>query len=413
VNSGTSTHPLSGGADRLAQWSAIAIGFSIPISVALDNILLVLLVLGWIAGGAYSAKRDAVRANGVALAALVLLAILAAGTLYGERYPGDALGYLGKYADLLAIPVLVFVFRDAHRRGHALTALAAGLGLTLAVSYIVALGLLPQVKPLAPDFSNPLAFKYKLTHNILMAFAAFLYANLAARATTAAARWAWTALSLLAAINVAFMVDGLTGQVLLGIFVIYGGYLWKSWRGLATALAAAVFAVALLSTLSDPFRSRLDKLWPEFTEWRAGTVREDSSAGIRLELYRTSAAIVRDHPLLGTGTGGYPKAYAERAKDAGVKTSRNPHNEYLLIAAQTGLAGLSALLCLFFVQWRLAARLPALEARLARGLVLAMLAGCLFNSMLLDHTEGLLYAWLTGVLYGGLGPAGGRSGAAT
>jgi O-antigen ligase len=397
-------NPLTRGADRIALWSAIAIGFSIPISVALDNILLALLVAGWVAGGAWAAKRDAVRANGVALAALVLLAVLAAGTLYGERYPGDALGYLGKYADLLAIPILVHVFRDARNREYALLALAAGLALTLVISYLVKFGMLPQVKPLAPDTLNPLAFKYKLTHNILMAFAAFLYAHLAVHAKTTAARRAWAALALLAVINVTFMVDGLTGQILLGIFVLYGGYLWKGWRGLVVTLSATVFAAILLVTASDTFRSRLDKLWPEFTEWRAGTVRENASAGIRLELYSVSVAIVREYPLLGTGTGGYPRAYAERAQGAAIKVSRNPHNEYLLIAVQTGLAGIAALLGLFFFQWRLAARLPAPESRLARGLVLAMVVGCLFNSMLLDHTEGLLYAWLTGVLYAGLPP---------
>ena len=36
------------------------------------------------------------------------------------------------------------------------------------------------------------------------------------------------------------------------------------------------------------------------------------------------------------------------------------------------------------------------------GLLLAIVVACLFNSMLLDHTEGLFYAWLTGVLFGGL-----------
>jgi hypothetical protein len=35
-------------------------------------------------------------------------------------------------------------------------------------------------------------------------------------------------------------------------------------------------------------------------------------------------------------------------------------------------------------------------------LVLTIAVGSLFNSLLLDHTEGLLYAWLTGLLYGGL-----------
>ncbi len=397
--SAETAQPLARGADRVAHWSAVALGISIPISVALDNILLALLFIGWLAGGAYAGKRDAVRDNGAALAALALFAVLAAGTLYGDRYPGDAPGYLGKYIDLLAIPVLVFVFRDARRREQALAALAAGLALTLAISYFVKLGFVPQVKPLAPDLANPLAFKYKLTHNILMAFAAFLYANLAARAASTAWRRIWLALSLLAAVNVTFLVDGLTGQLMLGVFILYGGYLWKGWRGLAAAFAAAVLAAVLLAAASEPLRTRLDKIGPEFTEWRAGHARDDSSVGIRLDLYNASLAIVRDHPLLGVGTGGYPKAYAERAQNAG---SRNPHSEYLLIAVQTGLAGLAVLLGLFYVQWRLAARLPTIESRLARGLVLAMIVGCLFNSMLLDHTEGLLFAWLTGVLYGGL-----------
>jgi hypothetical protein len=55
------------------------------------------------------------------------------------------------------------------------------------------------------------------------------------------------------------------------------------------------------------------------------------------------------------------------------------------------------------MQWKIAPRLPtALETHLARGLVIAYVAGCLFNSLLLDHTEGLLFAWLTALLYGGL-----------
>jgi hypothetical protein len=28
-----------------------------------------------------------------------------------------------------------------------------------------------------------------------------------------------------------------------------------------------------------------------------------------------------------------------------------------------------------------------------------LVVGCLFNSLLLDHTEGLLFAWLSGLLF--------------
>jgi hypothetical protein len=61
------------------------------------------------------------------------------------------------------------------------------------------------------------------------------------------------------------------------------------------------------------------------------------------------------------------------------------------------------LLYLFYRQWRLAKMLPsALERSLAHALLLAIMSGCLFNSLLLDHTEGLLYGWMSGLLYAGL-----------
>src|SRR5262249_8397884 len=130
-----------------------------------------------------------------------------------------------------------------------------------------------------------------------------------------------------------------------------------------------------------------------------------TSTGLRLEFYRNTLEIIRDHPLLGVGTGGFPKAYADRLQDARAERTRNPHNEYLHITAQTGLLGLAALLWLFLLQWITAPWLAApFEQHLARALVLTIAIGCLFNSLLLDHTEGLMFAWLTAMLYGGVRP---------
>jgi O-antigen ligase len=80
-----------------------------------------------------------------------------------------------------------------------------------------------------------------------------------------------------------------------------------------------------------------------------------------------------------------------------------PENQYLLTSVQLGMFGLAALLALFFVQWQVAARIGSrTEAGLARGLVIVMAVGCMFNSFLLDHTEALFYAWLSGLLLTGL-----------
>jgi O-antigen ligase len=148
-----------------------------------------------------------------------------------------------------------------------------------------------------------------------------------------------------------------------------------------------------------------DRVLTFVTEYRAWQPEEttQTSTGLRLEFYRNTLAIIREHPLLGVGTGGFPKAYADRVQAAEADLTRNPHNEYLHIAAQTGLAGLAALLWLFLLQWITAPRLTEpLERHLARALVLTIAVGCVFNSFLLDHTEGLMYAWLTALLYTGL-----------
>jgi len=390
-------------AERAAQWAAVALGLSIPISVALDNVLLVVVLACWLASGAWRAKWDAVRGNRVALAALALFGLLAIGTLYGEPYPGDARLYLGKYLDLLFIPVFAFVLRDAAVRRRALYALAASLALVLAMSYLIRAGLVPPLPGLHGYPQYPVFLKHSLTHNLVMAFGAFLFSQLALVATSRQMRLLWGTLAAAAAINVTLMVPGATGYLVLGLLALYLGYAWRGWRGLGWMAGAGAVAVVTLASVPGPFQQRITQTQREIAEWKPGRADLLSSFGARLDFYRNSLAILREHPLAGVGTGGFPKAYADRVRGTEAYLARNPHSEYFLVAIQVGLSGFLALLYLFWTQWRFAPQLASpLERHLARGLVLMVAAGCLLNSLLLDHTEGLLYAWLTGLLFAGL-----------
>jgi O-antigen ligase len=108
---------------------------------------------------------------------------------------------------------------------------------------------------------------------------------------------------------------------------------------------------------------------------------------------------VREHPVLGVGTGGFIAAYREKIRGTNLPEANNPHNQYLLTAAQLGAVGLLALLGMFVVMWWQAGRLDPPAKIAARGLVLTMAVGCLLNSFLIDHAEGLLFAWMAGVLF--------------
>ena len=82
--------------------------------------------------------------------------------------------------------------------------------------------------------------------------------------------------------------------------------------------------------------------------------------------------------------------------------SNNPQNQYLLVLARLGPAGLAVLLFLYAVFWWQAAKLASPFQQIARGVLLAILVGNLLNSFMLDFTERMFFAWIGGVLFGGL-----------
>jgi O-antigen ligase len=242
-----------------------------------------------------------------------------------------------------------------------------------------------------------------LTHNFLMAVGAFLFLQLGMDASTFRARLAWLACAALAAADVLFLVRGRTGYLVFFALVIYSGYAWKGVRGLTAVCVAAVLAVAVLLATPTMFSARVERSVNEAKDWQENRVQHAESVSMRLEWYRNSLGIIAGHPIVGSGTGAFPKAYADYTSGRGMQPTVNPHNEFLNIAVQTGVVGLAALLWLFVTQWRVAPRAASpLETHLARGMVIAYVVGCLFNSLLLDHTEGLLFAWVTALLYGGL-----------
>ncbi|HSN38622.1 MAG TPA: hypothetical protein VLT92_00370, partial [Burkholderiales bacterium] len=274
--------PVARYANRIARWSAIALGFSIPISVALDNVLLALVLAGWFVGAAYKYKLLIIKNNILPAAALALFALLLAGTLYGDRAPGDAANYLGKYADLLFIPIFLFLFRDPATRRAALRAFAASLSLVLVLSYLTKAGLVPK-NPLTmgtPDY--PVVFKLHLTQNILMAYAAFLFTWLGLTSPSRKARVLWAMLAMLAAFNVTMMVKGATGYLVFFGLALLVSLDRHGMRGLALAAVSITVFAAALTLVPGPFRERVDFIAKEIRSLKTDRPAQ-SSTGLRLE----------------------------------------------------------------------------------------------------------------------------------
>ena len=386
----------------VARWLAVALGFAIPVSVAADGLLVAAFALAWLASGDFSGKWRAARDNPAALAALALLALLALGTLYGPAAADLSLAQLGKYQDLLLVPMLASVFTEPRFRRYAVWAFLAGMLVTLALSYLIGLGIFPD-GVFRGTRADPTVFRLHVTQNFFMAYTAFALACLARDESNKARRGLLYAVAFLALFNVIFMVQGRTGYLVVGLLLIFFLFERTGWKSVAVGVVALALLTGGAFFGSTSFRDAVNRGITEYAQWRPDQPA-DTSIGWRLEFYTQTLRMIQERPIAGVGTGGFPQAYGERVKGTGRVNPGHPHSEYLLMAAQLGVIGLAGFLALLFTHFTVARRVSIPTDRsLASGLVLAMAAGSLFNTLLLDHSEGLFYCWLIGVLCAGVG----------
>jgi O-antigen ligase len=395
------------------RWFVVLVGLSVPITVALDNVLLALVLLGAVFSLGSIARVTV--SHPVARAAMLLFSMLLVAMFYGATPLKDAFAILGKYVDLMFIPIFIFLLAHETSRRRARYAYLAAMALILALSFLVGLKLMPVMSWMHQyaESGNPAIFHSHITQNNMMAFAVLLALLECRNAATLAKRFAWGAFGLLGSINVLFMVQGRTGYLIL--LALLGWFVWTSltrymrkrgkdwgWRqGVLVLFALAVLAFTAYQT-SARLHDRVAQVLSDFQAWTPDHGKL-TSTGQRLDFYSNTLQIVEEHALLGVGTGGFPDAFAQQIQGKDVMATQNPHNEYLMVSVQTGVFGLALLLYLFYTQWRYAPLLPtSLEQDAARGLVLMYMVNCMLNSALHDHADGLFFAFMVATLFAGL-----------
>ncbi|AXK22927.1 O-antigen ligase family protein [Serratia nevei] len=379
---------------RLFAFIAFLLGASLPTSNPLMNISLGLVVvcLLW--------QRD-IR-QWVALAghplvwlpalmfALLVLSLLTHAHAYGPKM-------VGKYQKLLyVLPLALFFLADSRLityfvRGF-LWANAAilAISLTSGLSHVTLGGLNPD---------NPTVFKLQITQNVFMALAALVWLS-RAFACSGKRRWGYAGLVLLATLNVLLMVQGRTGYVALttgmGVWLL----LTLRRKQQMAVLACGILAIVMLVMTPNRAMERLSLgvqqvqgciSAPAQTAYAAC----DNSMGQRTAFAREALRLIQQSPLLGNGAGSF--WYGNIQTGYGV---HNPHNEYLLETVQSGLLGLMVFLTWMWGCYRAAWRLPPACRNLFVAVLSSYMACHMFNSFLLDSSEGHLFVIIAALLAG-------------
>jgi O-antigen ligase len=396
----------------LARFSAVLSLAAVPISTAGVNLASGLVLLfAACSPEAWRGLRK-IRTSPTSVAAIVLFAVLALSLLYTTAAANEAVNFLLKYRKLLMFPILFLVLRGeggSKWGGAAIWALFAALTITMFLTYTNAFGWTafgPMHDTQGPA-SKPWVFKDHISGGLMMAFLMWLSIALGQSMT----KPVWRALlyvnALLALLNVLFVLQGRTGQVValvyIAVFVMWQLVHLRSARAgrirLVATLACVVACMGIAYYAFTAKDSRLADTSQEITSFEDNN--QVTSAGVRLEFYRRSVDLFVRRPIAGYGVGSVLPEFERFAKNqtgGRAVMAGNPHNEFLLMGVQLGVVGIALFLWLLVALYRECRHVDTLARNVIYGYLLAFFVGCFANSLLLNFTEGSLFVLLSGIL---------------
>ncbi|MDD1626091.1 MAG: O-antigen ligase family protein, partial [Methylococcaceae bacterium] len=347
-------------------WLIVFASFSIALPTTFMSIATVLFMIFWAISGDYKIKFERISSNPAALASIALFGLYAVATLYSSAPWDHRLSFLGKYQKLLFIPLIVSVMYSEKFRQYAMNAFLLSMIMVLIISYLKWLGLVPH-----HDINQGyMVFKGRIAHNIFMSFAMFLMMHRALK-SAGSIRLTWIILSILAGLNILFLVNGRTGQITMMVLIVWftievwGKKSLKYWFGLV------LIGMVLHQMMPGFPHSRLMDTKQELADHQPNG--NQTSAGLRMEMYKNTITLIKDHPFFGGGTASLESEYEILAKNKNFTLTRvaNPHNQFLLTTQELGILGLAMLILMWLSHWKASYQIgPAQDSSALRGLVL-------------------------------------------
>lgn len=187
-----------------------------------------------------------------------------------------------------------------------------------------------------------------LNYAPILGLGAYFSLRRAVFAVSTSARLQAIAITSLLVSNLAFS-RGRAGMAIFVVLCIALVFERVTARRTALLLCAIVVPLAFVTAYktSGIFAERIDNA---VSDIRVFEQNPNTSIGQRLVFWTTSFQLFIQHPALGVGSGDFNKEYAKNkpARWGITPDIRNPHNQFLMTAATTGLLGLAALFLVFF-----------------------------------------------------------------
>jgi O-antigen ligase len=385
--------------------------FSLNLPIAWLSISSGIIVFLWVLKFDYIPSFKVLEKNPAALISLALIILYLIGFIFTKASWDLGLKFFMKYTKLLLIPIIISISPSERIRSLGLKAFLFSSLIILFISYAQFFNLLPNLNQILPkntykfnDTEGYIVFKGYIAHNILMAFAMFMMLCRSVFTKKPTYKILWLFLAAMTFLNLMYLVHSRTGQIISILLIIFFLIYRFGFKSFLWLLILGVGLFVLRNELLPLVPNKILEIKHEIVSHEASRDVTSTSAGRRYEIYSNTINLIKNSYGMGYGTGSFKEEYAKFVSNQHTFLSNpsNPHNQFLLTTLELGIFGLSVLLLMFYIHWHLSSDLKNKEHDyLVKGLIILIVAGSLFNSLLLDATEGKFYCLIIGLLLSG------------
>ena len=396
--------------EKTYQYLLIALAFLIPLTVALANLIIVIIVLLWIFSGDYKKKYNEIINSKLMIASLVFYLVHVIGMLWTEDFQWGLHILHKMWYFLLLWPVLFTIVSKEYTKYYIYAFLLA-MAFTEILSYLIWFEIIPPFKN-ALSASNPTPFMSHISFNPFLAFSIYLVVHeiLFNKKLNKLMLGLYSFFSI-AMVGNMFITGGRAGQVVFFVMIMILIIQYFKEQRIKALIAILILLPGIFITAyqSSPlFKERAHMAFNEIANYDDENVAFNqmvtSSVGVRILFSLNSWQIIKENALLGVGTGDFPSEYKKISlvRSPMGPYANNPHNMYVLVLVQSGIVGLLSMLSIMYYQIKLSFKESNRFFRdVGFALPLLFLVIMFSDSYLLGHYTGLLFVFFSSFLYKG------------
>ena len=391
--------------NQVYQYLLLSLAFLMPLTVFGANLIIVVICVLWIFSGDYKSKYKLIIQNKFLVSSIVFFGLHVVGLIWTSDLKWGFHIVHKMWYFLLLLPVLYTIVQKKYIRKY-ITLFLIAVTVSEITSYLIWFELIPPFK--YATVLNPTPFMSHISYNPILAFAIYLVLHeiFFNKKITNLVFSLYSFFAISMSINM-FITGGRAGQVIffvmlsILIFQIFDKQRIKSLITIFIVIPGIFFTSYYLSPL---FQDRVNMAIQEAVIYEAENIsmNNGSSVGQRINYAINSWDIIKQNPLIGVGTGDFPREYRRinQINSSHLPNITNPHNMYVLILMQLGIVGLLSMLSIFYYQIKLSYNSSNKFIRdLGITLPLLFLVMMLSDSYLLGHYTTLMYVFFSSFLY--------------